>query len=129
MFDWIRFVVLGKILLDMKTEESIRAAISRFYYGIFGVLRRYLINVKHKYVLMSRGGNVHESVFRELSKSKDLTESEISSIFNKLRVMRNHADYDAEFDYGYFMEFLVDYKKELKTIFDSMTYFISDPNY
>lgn len=43
--------------------------------------------------------------------------------------MRNHADYDAEFDYGYFMEFLVDYKKELKTIFDSMTYFISDPNY
>ena len=36
--------------------------------------------------------------------------------------MRNHADYDAEFDYGYFMEFLVDYKKELKTIFDSMTY-------
>ena len=113
----------------MKTEESIRAAISRFYYGIFGVLRRYLINVKHKYVLMSRGGNVHESVFRELSKSKDLTESEISSIFNKLRVMRNHADYDAEFDYGYFMEFLVDYKKELKTIFDSMTYFIFDPNY
>ena len=56
MFDWIRFVVLGKILLDMKTEESIRTAISRFYYGIFGVLRRYLINVKHKYVLMSRGG-------------------------------------------------------------------------
>lgn len=55
MFDWIRFVVLGKILLDMKTEESIRTAISRFYYGIFGVLRRYLINVKHKYVLMSRG--------------------------------------------------------------------------
>lgn len=43
--------------------------------------------------------------------------------------MRNHADYDAEFDYSYFMEFLVDYKKELKTIFDSMTYFISDPNY
>ena len=38
---------------------------------------------------MSRGGNVHESVFRELSKSKDLTESELSSIFNKLRVMRN----------------------------------------
>ena len=55
MFGWIRFVVLGKILLDMKTEESIRTAISRFYYGIFGVLRRYLINVKHKYVLMSRG--------------------------------------------------------------------------
>lgn len=80
MFDWKRFVVLGKMLCDIKTEESIHTAISRLYYGIFGIVRRYLINVKHKYYLEEHSAKVHRYVSNELKRSEDSDEKELLKI-------------------------------------------------
>ncbi len=46
MFDWIRYIMLAKVLMKNNDEESIRTAISRLYYGFFGIARRYLIMLK-----------------------------------------------------------------------------------
>lgn len=129
MFDWKRFVVLGKMLCDIKTEESIRTAISRLYYGIFGIVRRYLINVKHKYYLGEYSAKVHKHVSNELKCSKDSSEQELSEILNILRVFRNHADYDDEFDEKCFVEFLFENKKDLEIAIDIVNYFKTHPNY
>jgi hypothetical protein len=45
MFDWVKFVLLARMLEDRNDEESIRTAINRLYYGFFGVVRRYLLNL------------------------------------------------------------------------------------
>lgn len=129
MFDWNRFVKLGKILFDNSDEESMCTVISRFYYGIFGVVRRYLIRVKHKYSLARRDGDVHREVFDEIRNSKDNTLKEISNIFNKLRVARNHADYDDDFDKNYFKNFFQANEKELHIAFEALNYLKSNPNY
>lgn len=112
MFDWIKFIVLANMLIRYKNEESIRTAISRLYYGFFGILRHYLINVKHKYYLQQHN-NVHRKVFIELNNSEDLTEYELSLMLNKLRSFRNKADYDEKFDIKYFEDFLTDNKDNI----------------
>lgn len=129
MFDWKSFVLLGKMLCGIKTEESIRTAISRLYYGIFGIVRRYLINVKNKYYLEEHSAKVHKHVSNELKCSKDSSEQELSEILNRLRVFRNHADYDDEFDEKCFVEFLFENKKDLEIAIDIVNYFKTHPNY
>ena len=129
MFDWKRFVMLGYLLLTDDGEEYIRSGISRQYYGLFGVIRRYLINVNHKYYLESREGNVHHNVSAELRKSNNITQKEIYPIFNKLRVARNQADYDGDFDVSHFKKFLRDNEKDLKSAFDAIDFFKNHPNY
>ena len=112
-----------------ESEEYIRSGISRQYYGLFGVLRRYLINVNHKSYLQSRRGDVHHNVSIELRNSNDLTQKEIYKIFNRLRVVRNQADYDGEFDALHFKKFLYDNKKDLEMAFDAIDYFKNHPKY
>ena len=129
MFDWKRFIVLGKMLCDIETEESIRTAIGRLYYGIFGIVRRYLINVKHKYYLEEYGAKVHKQVSNALKHSKDSTEQELSEILNRLRVFRNHADYDDEYDKKFFSEFLFENKEDLEIAIDIANHFKNHPNY
>lgn len=129
MFNWKKFIDLGNNLLAEENEEFVRTAISRFYYGLFGVLRRYLINVRHKYYLLSGGAWVHGSVFDELENSCDSTERKISQILNKLRNARNLADYDGQYDVSFFIEFLEKNKNDLEIAFDAIDYFKSHPNY
>ena len=129
MFDWKKFVLLGKMLCDIKTEESIRTAISRLYYGIFGIVRRYLINVKHKYYLEEHSSKVHRHVSNELKHSDDSNEKELLKILNRLRVFRNHADYDDKYDEKFFFEFLLENKKDLEIAMDIVNYFRGHPNY
>lgn len=129
MFDWKKFLILASILLAIGGEEYIRLAISREYYGLFGVLRRYLINVKNKYYLKSKKGDVHGKVFDELRNSNDATEKEVSKILNKLRVARNQADYDDDFDIFHFLKFLRDNEKDLERALDTIDYFENHPNY
>jgi uncharacterized protein (UPF0332 family) len=131
MFDWIKFVMLGKVLMNRKNEESIRTAISRLYYGVFGVVRRYLINVCQKYYLRKPCGDVHRKVFNELNNSSDSTEREMANILNKLRAMRNRADYDDgdEFSEEYFRDFLADNQKDIGIAIDIVGYFKTHPNY
>lgn len=99
MFDWIKFVILAYVLIDCGNEESVRSGISRLYYGFFGISRRYLINVKHKYKLANNGVSVHYDVYKELRDSKDGTEREVAEILNNLRSIRNKADYHADEEY------------------------------
>ena len=129
MFDWKKFILLAKRLCDIKTEESIRTIVSRLYYGIFGIVRRYLINVKQKYYLRGADIKVHKHVSNELKHSKDSTEKELSEILNKLRVFRNHADYDDEYDEQFFAEFLYENRKDLEIAIDIANYFMNHPDY
>lgn len=129
MFDWKKFILLAINLCDIETEESIRTAISRLYYGIFGIVRRYLINAKHKYYLMSADSEVHKHVSNELKHSKDSTEKKLLKILNKLRVFRNHADYDGEYDEQFFVEFIYENRKDLEIAIDIADYFKNHPNY
>ena len=58
--------MLARILLDSNDEEYIHSGISRYYYGAFGVIRRYLINVKGKYYLKSQSSDVHKDSLMNL---------------------------------------------------------------
>ena len=121
--------MLGYLLLAEESEEYIRSGISRQYYGLFGVLRRYLINVDHKYHLQNRDGNVHHNVYVELKNSNSLTQKEIYKIFNRLRVARNQADYDGDFDVSHFKKFLKDNENDLDRALDTIDFFKNHPNY
>ncbi|WP_458404121.1 hypothetical protein [Methanobrevibacter sp.] len=129
MFDWKKFIDLGNKLLNEQDEEYVRTAIGRFYYGLFGVLRRYLINVRHKYYLLSKGAWVHASVYVELKNSDDINERQVSKILNKLRKVRNQSDYDSHLDIFHFVKFIADNKKDLEIAFDAIDYFKSHPGY
>ena len=129
MFDWEKFVMLASLLLVEEEEEYVRTAVSRYYYGLFGVIRRYLINVKHKNYLRNGGSDVHRKIYDELRFSNDSTEKHISSILNKLRLIRNSADYDDYLDVGEFNRFFFENKKDLDMVQDAIGYFKSYPNY
>lgn len=129
MFDWEKFVMLASLLLVEEEEEYVRTAVSRYYYGLFGVIRRYLINVKHKNYLRNGGSDVHRKIYNELRFSNDSTEKHISSILNKLRLIRNSADYDDYLDVGEFNRFFLENKKDLDMVQDAIGYFKSHPNY
>lgn len=129
MFDWEKFVMLASLLLVEEEEEYVRTAVSRYYYGLFGVIRRYLINVKHKNYLRNGGSDVHRKIYDELRFSNDSTEKHISSILNKLRLIRNSADYDDYLDVGEFNRFFLENKKDLDMVQDAIGYFKSYPNY
>lgn len=104
MFDWIKFVLLANQLLEDDNEESIRSAISRLYYGFFGISRRYLINVKNKNYLRRKDNMIHYTAYKELLNSTDVNENQIAQILNKLRLVRNNADYDDVFHSKEFFE-------------------------
>lgn len=125
----MKFVILALVLLNSDDEEYVRSGISRYYYGVFGIIRRYLINVKGKYYLKSQSSDVHKNIFIELQSSDDTTENEISDLFNKLRKVRNEADYNAEVNIVHFKKFLKDYNKDLEIITDAIEYFKIHPNY
>lgn len=129
MFDWMKFVILASILLKSDEEEYIRAGISRYYYGIFGIIRRYLINVKHNYYLNHKSGEVHYEILEELRLSDDITEKEISKFFNKLRKVRNQADYDDNLDIDHFKKFLKNNENNFEVIVNAIEYFKNHPNY
>lgn len=66
MFDWNKFVTLGYLLSEECGEGYVRSAIGRMYYGLFGVVRRYLINVCNKVNLIKNEWNIHGIVSDEL---------------------------------------------------------------
>lgn len=131
MFNWLNYIFLAKVLIERNDEASLRSAISRLYYGFFGIVRRYLINVKNKYYLRQVNPGVHSMVYDELKFSKDPTEKQIAEILNKLRLVRNNADYDWEDEYNlkFFMDFLNENKTKLEIAFDAVKYLKNHPNY
>lgn len=74
-------------------EEFNRSAISRYYYSIFCCARLYLILVLGENTFID-GNDIHKRVSSRLSESNDLTESSVGHILDRLRQLRNLADYD-----------------------------------
>lgn len=89
-FDWKKFIELAEILVNQETEEAFRTAVSRSYYGVFGILRNIKGFKKHK------GGDVHSKLIESLKKSDKEKEREIGRLLDELRRYRNYADYSED---------------------------------
>ena len=104
-FDWKEFYELGDSYIEDENPATQRTGISRFYYSAF-CSSRDLINEKAAYLnttskrIMTgeKRGNVHQEtrkIFNEHPRYKNDKKCRmISRNLNKLRKMRNEADYD-----------------------------------
>ena len=104
-FDWNEFISLGnEYIAENNSPAKHRTGISRFYYGAF-CSSRDLINEKATYlgkkskmIMTSHSADVHNEtsrIFKHHKKyKKDNKGKIISKNLNKLRKMRNKADYD-----------------------------------
>jgi uncharacterized protein (UPF0332 family) len=89
-FDWKDYVYLAEDLLKRPEESCLRSAISRAYYGVFGIAR----NMKG-YKEFARS-NIHWKVINGYKNSAVKNERNIGRILDKLRRSRNDADYNEE---------------------------------
>lgn len=101
MFDFSKFSEVGDYLSLMENEEYCRSAIGRYYYLLFGCVRRYLIEVMTEPEYMG-SNDIHRKVSDRLIKSRDKTESEIGTTLDNLRQLRNKADYGWSVDSEFF---------------------------
>lgn len=103
-FNWIDFFNLGNSYMKEKSPEKQRTGISRFYYSAF-CSSRDLINEKQTYlgskskeIMTSKNSDVHNETSKIFKKHENYKEDRkgrlISRNLNKLRKMRNEADYD-----------------------------------
>jgi len=90
-FDWKDYVYFAEELLNREEESCLRSSISRAYYGVFCVIR----NKKgYKNYGLKPGENIHWIVINACKNSGDRNEQNIGRILDKLRKLRNDADYD-----------------------------------
>lgn len=104
-FDWNNFYKLGNSYMEDTNPAKQRTGISRFYYSAF-CSSRDLINEKETYLnenskkimTAEKRGNVHQEtrkIFKNHPNYKNDKKGRIiSQNLNKLRKMRNEADYD-----------------------------------
>ena len=98
-FDWSEDFNLAKQLAETSEEAELRSAVSRAYYSAFCLARNYLRDIERD-PRLSRNKtydiNVHKYVADEFIhyKSKSKTMIEIGNDLNRLRNMRNKADYE-----------------------------------
>lgn len=91
-FVWEEYVNLAETLnLGTPTQEQMRSAISRAYYGAFCECRN------RKGFSMDRGGDIHNRVITLYKESEDRCEFSIGNFLDSLRKNRNLADYDGFF--------------------------------
>ena len=98
-FDWSEYIDLGYDLLDstrMDLEEAYyRASISRAYYGVF-CLSRDKAGLKTYKPTSKADLGVHQKVIKQYKASADQKEKSIGLALDRLRRMRNKADYDGD---------------------------------
>lgn len=112
MFDFRKVKDVAEYLSLKEGEEYDRSAISRYYYALFGCARMYLIRVLGELDFV-KGRNVHRRICDRLIYSSDPMEHSLGMTLDKLRQIRNFADYDWETkDSSYFDEKLDFVKKE-----------------
>ncbi|MDO5841707.1 MAG: hypothetical protein Q4Q24_00365 [Methanobrevibacter ruminantium] len=114
IFDWHKFHVVGCRLYESGSEENLRTAINRFYYGSFCQARDYLIhnNIFYdedlKNDLCSGKGVVHEATRLIFLKEKRLINhrqgKKIHDWLVDLRDYRNRVDYNSSTDFN--LEFM-----------------------
>lgn len=103
-FDWREFNNLADSYMEQTNEAKQRTGVSRYYYGTFCTTRDFLnenniyLNEKSKKTMQSKKSDVHgetSKIFRKHEKfKKNNIGKTISKELDKLRKMRNEADYD-----------------------------------
>lgn len=103
-FDWREFNNLADSYIEQNNESKQRTGVSRYYYGTFCTTRDFLnendiyLNEKSKKTMQSKKSDVHgetSKIFRKHEKfKKNNIGKTISKELDKLRKMRNEADYD-----------------------------------
>ena len=103
-FDWREFNNLADSYIEQTNEAKQRTGVSRYYYGAFCTTRDFLnenniyLNEKSKKTMQSKKSDVHgetSKIFRKHEKfKKNNIGKTISKELDKLRKMRNEADYD-----------------------------------
>ena len=126
-FNWANFQTIADELAKRDDETAIRSAISRYYYAVFGSARLYLIDYKNRQSLANKTSNVHRDVKNILEYSPDETESEIGENLNKMRKLRNDADYDWKKDKRYFKKEIKGIKKKSHDCLNSIEYLKNNP--
>lgn len=109
-FDWYKFHEVGCNLYDGGSDEELRTAINRFYYGAFCYARDYLIvnkifhNNDLKEKICSNTGKVHEAtrlIFKEEKKKINPKKGyNVHKYLYNLREYRNKVDYDSDADFN-----------------------------
>ncbi|WP_405290299.1 hypothetical protein [Methanobrevibacter sp.] len=103
-FDWREFNNLADSYIEQNNESKQRTGVSRYYYGTFCTTRDFLnendiyLNEKSKKTMQSKKSDVHgetSKIFRKHEKfKKNNIGKTISKELDKLRKMRNEADYE-----------------------------------
>lgn len=93
MFDFRKVCDVADYLALRDGEEYTRSAISRYYYSLFCCARLYLILVIGETIFFTNK-DIHKKVCNRLIESSDLTESSVGFKLDRLRYLRNLADYD-----------------------------------
>ena len=98
-FDWEEYFNLAKELAGTTEEAKLRSAVSRAYYSAFCLARNYLRDIQQDPRLSwhkTYDINAHQYVAEKFiyNQSKSQTMIEIGQNLNRLRKMRNNADYE-----------------------------------
>jgi hypothetical protein len=95
-FDWRGYLELAEDLLTLRpTDEAVqRAALSRAYYGAFGVAREYLLTKRGIAVVSF---NAHYHVWAVFAQAPRGLEQRIAQEGNRLKRRRDLADYEANY--------------------------------
>jgi hypothetical protein len=95
-FDWRGYVDLADDLLTLRPndEAAQRAALSRAYYGAFGVAREYLLTKRGMTVISF---NAHYHVWAVFAQAPKGIEQRIAQEGNRLKRRRDLADYEANY--------------------------------
>lgn len=95
-FDWSEYIdlsfhCLDSIRIDLE-EAYYRASISRAYYGVF-CLSRDKAGLKTYKRMTKTDPGVHQKVIKQYKASADQKDKSIGLALDRLRKMRNRADY------------------------------------
>nr|WP_294998392.1 hypothetical protein [uncultured Methanobrevibacter sp.] len=103
-FNWNNFNILADSFIDENDEAKQRTGVSRYYFETFCTARdflnrnKYYLNNKSKKIMTSNKSDVHNETSKIFRKHKKFNNNEIGKIIskelNKLRKMRNQADYN-----------------------------------
>lgn len=103
-FEWDEFNQLADSYLKQNNEAKQRTGVSRYYYGTFCTARDFLneneiyLNQTSADIMNSKRSDVHSETSKIFREHKELQNDNIgktiSKELNKLRRLRNEADYD-----------------------------------
>ena len=94
-FAWSEYLEVVKELAQggrAHPEASLRSAVSRAYYAAFCRTRNHLRD--RDGLLVPTGGEAHRFVRTQFQHSRELSRRRLGATLDRLRLVRNQADYD-----------------------------------